>query len=47
VKDYYLVLDKIKKYQYGAFPKTKEGRVKALKYLAKLKKELKLNFILK
>ena len=47
MKKYYLILEKNKKYQYGAFPKTKKGKEEALKYLKTLKKEHKLNFFIK
>jgi len=47
VKKYYLILEKKKRYQYGAFPRTKEGRKKALNYAKKLNKEYKLTFIIK
>jgi hypothetical protein len=47
VKSYYLILDKNKKYHYGAFPKTKEGKILADKYLKKLKRLHKLDFFIK
>jgi hypothetical protein len=47
MKDFYLVLDKHKKYQYGVFPRTKAGKLAAQKYLKKLSKEHKVNFVIK
>jgi hypothetical protein len=47
VKKYYLILEKKKKYQYGVFPRTKEGREKAKNYVKKLEKEHELKFFLK
>jgi hypothetical protein len=47
VKDYILVLEKKKRYQYGAFPRTKAGRENAKKYVKKLKKEHNMDFVLK
>lgn len=48
MKEYYLILEQKKKYQYGAFPRTKSGKAKANKYLKKLRKEENhLKFIIK
>jgi hypothetical protein len=47
VKEFYLILEKKKKYQYGAFPRNKVGKEKALKYIRKLKREHKMDFILR
>lgn len=47
-KQFYLILNKKNKYNYGAFPRTKTGRAAALLYKEGLKKEnTDLVFILK
>jgi hypothetical protein len=47
MKEYYRVLDKKKKYQYGVFPRTKLGKKMALKYLKKLQKETHSDFVIR
>jgi hypothetical protein len=38
-RQFYLVLNKKNRYTYGAFPRTKEGRVAAMLYKRELKKK--------
>ena len=47
-KQFYLVLNKKNKYTYGAFPRTREGRMAAMLYKQELrKKHEKLVFVVK
>jgi hypothetical protein len=47
-KQFYLVLNKKNKYTFGAFPRTKAGKEKAVLYKESLKKEHNsLDFIIK
>jgi hypothetical protein len=46
-KKFYTILSKITRHIYGAFERNKEGLLQAKKYKEKLKKETKIDFIIK
>jgi len=46
-RKWYLIIQKSNKHIFGAFPRTKDGKIEATKYMKKLYKGKKSPFIIK